>query len=485
MRASLIASLAASVAASEHAAVSPRQAGAQAYASNGANYQLTPIAAPVQGNGSPGPSTWNLSIDDSSSGFKQQITGFGAAVTDATVAVFNQLSASTLSQLLNELVTSGGAGFSLMRHTIGASDLSANPAYTYDDNGGNADPNFNGFNLGDRGTAMAEMLAQMQSLNGNLKILGSPWSPPAWMKLNHVIDGNTTNNNLNDGYLTNNGAQDSASFATYFVKYIQAYKSHGATIDFLTLQNEPLNSQSGYPTMYMFSYEQGDLIQNYVAPALKNAGLGTQIWAYDHNTDVIDYPTQVIGVAGSDVAGVAWHCYASPAPDWTVLSTFHNNFPNVPQYMTECYTPQGAAWNDVVGFTMGPLQNWASGVLAWTLGSDASNGPHLTSGGCGNCQGLVTVNNGQYTLQTSFYMLAQFSKFMPVGAHVLNGSGSAQLGPGGVESVATLNPDGTRTVVIENTYSNDIYIHLSTSSGQEWSGNIPTNSLVTWVLPAV
>lgn len=263
-----------------------RQAGATAYASNSdGSLQLSSVAAPVQGAGSPGSeSTWNLSIDDTSSGYKQKITGFGAAVTDATVTSFNTLSSSTLSSLLNELMTDAGAGFSLMRHTIGASDLSGDPAYTYDDNGGAADPNLTGFNLGDRGNAMAAMLAKMKSLQSNLKIFGSPWSAPGWMKLNGVIDGTTTNNNLNDGYLTNNGAQYSSAFAQYFVKYIQAYKSLGATIDAITIQNEPLNSQSGYPTMYTFAQESGNLIQSYVGPALADAGLDVKIWAWDHNT---------------------------------------------------------------------------------------------------------------------------------------------------------------------------------------------------------
>jgi glucosylceramidase len=263
-----------------------RQAGASAYASNAAgNLQLSSITGPVQGTGSPGSeSTWQLSIDDTPSGYKQTITGFGAAVTDATVTSFTSLSSAALDSLLNELMTSAGADFSLMRHTIGASDLSGDPAYTYDDNGGNADPNFTGFNLGDRGNAMAQMLAQMKSLQPSLTVFGAPWSPPGWMKLNGVIDGSTTNNNLNDGYLTNNGPQYSSAFAEYFVKYIQAYEAQGANIDAITLQNEPLNSQAGYPTMYMFDSEQADLIQNYVGPALANAGLNTKIWAYDHNT---------------------------------------------------------------------------------------------------------------------------------------------------------------------------------------------------------
>jgi glucan endo-1,6-beta-glucosidase len=287
MLVSLLASLAALGSASP---LDTRQSTPAAYCSNSnGQYKLSSISAPVKGAGSPGSeSTWVLNIDDTSSGHKQTITGFGAAVTDATVAVFNQLSSSTLNTLLSELMTSAGAGFSLFRHSIGASDLSADPAYSYDDNGGSADTSLSSFNLGDRGTAMAQMLAKMKSLNSNLNVLGSPWSPPGWMKLNNAIDGQTTNNNLNDGYLTSGGTGSTgyaSQFAQYFVKYIQAFQAQGATINAITLQNEPLNSQSGYPTMYMFDWEQTDLINKYVGPALANAGLGgTKIWAYDHNT---------------------------------------------------------------------------------------------------------------------------------------------------------------------------------------------------------
>jgi glucan endo-1,6-beta-glucosidase len=181
---------------------------------------------------------------------------------------------------------------------------------------------------------------------------------------------------------------------------------------------------------------------------------------------------------------VAWHCYASNV-NWTVLTQFHQTNPDVKQYMTECWTPKTGSWNQVAGFTMGPLQNWASGVAAWTLGTNAQNGPHLSSGGCATCSGLVTINNGGYTFEMAYYIMAQFSKFMPTGAKVLSGTGSFDFSNGGIQSVASLNPDGTRTVVIENTFENDIYLTLTSSSGQEWSGNIPTKSVTTWVLPPV
>lgn len=190
----------------------------------------------------------------------------------------------------------------------------------------------------------------------------------------------------------------------------------------------------------------------------------------------------MINKAGQYVDTVAWHCYASNL-DWTVLSNFKQSNPNVQQYMTECWTPSTGAWHQAADFTMGPLQNWASGVAAWTLGTDAQDGPHLSSGGCGSCTGLVTINNGAYTFQTAYYMMAQFSKFMPPGATVLSGNGSYSYSNGGIQSVASKNPDGSRTVVIQNTFGNDVYVHVNTKSGQEWSGNVQANSVTTWVLP--
>ncbi|SPQ24538.1 90e9e285-3914-4635-9b33-00c288b2e68d [Thermothielavioides terrestris] len=457
------------------------RASPQAYASSGdGTYKLSPVAAPVRGAGSPGSnSTWKLSINDQSSGHKQTVNGFGAAVTDATVAVFNALPADKLTTLLQELMTDAGANFKLMRHTIASSDLSADPAYTYDDNGGKVDTSFSAFNLGDRGTAMAQLLAKMKSLQPDLTILGSPWSPPGWMKLNGVIDGTTVNNNLNHAY--------ASQYAQYFVKYLQAYQSHGVTIDAITIQNEPLNSQAGMPTMYIYADESGNLIQQNVGPALRAAGFNTAIWAYDHNTDVPSYPQTVLNEASEYVNTVAWHCYA-PNNNWGALTTFHNSNPNVDQYMTECWTSTTTGWNQAADFTMGPLQNWAKGALAWTLGTDKSEGPHLSgSGPCTTCRGLVTVDTsaGTYNFEVDYYMMAQFSKFIPKGAIVLDGTGSyTYSGGGGIQSVATLNPDGTRTVVIENTFGNAVYVTLTTAGGETWSGLVYANSVVTWVLPA-
>lgn len=196
-----------------------------------------------------------------------------------------------------------------------------------------------------------------------MKLLGSCWSPPGWMKLNGVVDGNTTKNNLNTDYAD--------EYAQYFVDYIQAFADGGVTVDAITIQNEPLNSQSGYPTMYLDADTATSLIQNNVGPALSSAGLSTEIWAYDHNTgmllmvryyyliplltthaDVPSYPQTVLDGASDYVSNVAWHCYAEDN-SWTVLSDFHTNNSDVTQYMTECWTSPTNSWYSTIDFIMG------------------------------------------------------------------------------------------------------------------------------------
>jgi glucan endo-1,6-beta-glucosidase len=213
--------------------------------------------------------------------------------------------------------------------------------------------------------------------------------------------------------------------------------------------------------------------------------------------DDVSYAETVLEHAEEYVGAVAWHCYASTL-NWTVLTEFHNQYPNVSQYMSECWTPANIPWTHTVNFTMGPLQNWANGVMAWTLGSNDDAGPHL-DGGCSSCDGVVTVNsttngtasgsdsdnsNVEYEFSTSYYIMAQFSRFIPRGARILQANGSfTDENDDGIQTVASLNPDGSKTVVIENTFGNVTNVTVSLVSGAVWTGSVPATSVTTWLLP--
>lgn len=280
------------------------------------------------------------------------------------------------------------------------------------------------------------------------------------------------------------------SYAQYFVKYLQAYADNGVTVDAITIQNEPLNTQDGgHMTMLQEKEEAASVTRDHVGPALRAAGLDTEIWAYDHNTDRPDYPQAVIDAAGEFVQAAAWHCYLNPL-DWAVISDFHDQYPDKANHMTECWTAPATSWHQSSSNTVGPLQNWVEASGMWTLGTwtdqgDGTFGPALP-GGCGECRGLFMVDEGAgtYEFTVDWYMLGQYSKFMPKGATVLAGTGSYAYDDGtGVQSVASLNPDGTRTVVIQSTMNSDLWLTVTTAGGEKWSGNIPSNTVVTWVLP--
>ncbi|KAI5919573.1 putative beta-1,6-glucanase Neg1 [Camillea tinctor] len=464
----------------------------QAFASSSdLTYKLTEIDPPVVGTGTPsGGSTWNLAIDDTPSGYKQVIDGFGGTVTDATVAVINELPPHKRSQLLRELLTKEGANFKLLRFSIGASDLSTPPAYdpeeppayTYDDNNGEDDPELKGFRLRDRGEALAKLLKEMKDIQPEAILLGSPWSAPGWMKLNKALIGLAEDNSLDPKYNT--------SYAQYFVKSIEAFKDRGVDVDFFTLQNEPLNSQGdGHITMYQSADQAAHLIRDYVGPALQEVGIDTEIWAYDHNTDNPSYAETVVDIAGQYVSAVAWHCYA-PNLDWTVLTEFKKRNPTRGQYMTECWTSHLTPWYQSSSNTIGPLQNWAQGTMmrtlgTWPIGSNDTYGPYIPHG-CGTCRGLFVADAGTATYEytVDYYMLAQYSRYIPKGAIILDGTGSYSYeGYQGIQSVASINPDSSLTVVIENTFANDVNVTVDLKSGDRWCGNVPPQSVVTWLLP--
>ncbi|RZK86980.1 MAG: glucosylceramidase, partial [Hymenobacter sp.] len=312
----------------------------------------------------------------------QTMDGFGYTLTGGSAQVMSRMSASNRAALIKELFAtdSTSLGVSYLRVSIGASDLN-DQVYTYDD--GPADPTLANFSLAPDQAYFIPVLKEILATNPNIKILGSPWTAPTWMKTN----GNSVGGSLKPEYY--------GAYAQYFVKYIQGMKDAGITIDAVTLQNEPLNPYNN-PSMVMQAQEQADFIKNNVGPAFKAAGITTKIIAYDHNTDRFDYPLTVFADAGANpyVDGSAFHFY-SPNTPISVLSQVHDAYPTKNVYFTEQYVnaPGDLAGDlkyHVDNLEVGAVRNWSRNVLEWNLASDASYRP-FTPGGCSTCLGAVTI----------------------------------------------------------------------------------------------
>jgi glucosylceramidase len=213
----------------------------------------------------------------------QPIEGFGFALTGGSARLLTKMTPEQRAALLKELFTTDGDGIgvSYLRVSIGSSDMNDH-VYSYDDvPAGDSDPNLTKFSLAPDKADVIPVLKQILALDPQIKILGSPWSAPAWMKTNDAVKGGNLKPEYYDAY------------AEYLVKYIEGMRDEGITINAITVENEPLNPKNT-PSMVMFAQEEDAFIAKYLGPAFEKAGIKTEIQVYDHNPDVISYPLSIL-----------------------------------------------------------------------------------------------------------------------------------------------------------------------------------------------
>ena len=147
-----------------------------------------------------------INIDDNKK--FQTIDGFGYALTGGSAQHIIKMSASARTALIKELfaVDNNNIGVSYIRLSIGASDLNEK-IFSYDDlPAGETDPEMKKFDLGPDRQDVIPVMKEILKVIPSLKILGSPWSPPTWMKTNHDTRGGQLKPEFYDAY------------AKYFVK---------------------------------------------------------------------------------------------------------------------------------------------------------------------------------------------------------------------------------------------------------------------------
>jgi len=123
----------------------------------------------------------NLTVTVDPSRTYQRMDGFGASITDSSASVLYRLPPQQRTAAMRDLFSTDG--LSLLRQPMGASDFVDGPFYTYDDlPAGATDYGLRHFSVQHDQTQILPLLRQALDLNPSLKIIASPWSPPAWMK---------------------------------------------------------------------------------------------------------------------------------------------------------------------------------------------------------------------------------------------------------------------------------------------------------------
>jgi glucosylceramidase len=235
---------------------------------------------------------------------KQKITGFGGAITEVVASTIAVLPADKQTEIYDAYFSANGSGYTLTRTHIGSCDFSL-AEYTYDDTKG--DTTLAAFKIDYDQKYLIPGLKKAAASSGNtLKVLGSLWSAPAWMK---------SNSSLYDGVLP---AQNYPIFAQYLSKYIQAYKAAGVDVWAITPTNEPLGVGGSRESMVWTDVSMNTFIRDHLGPQLKKDGLSTQIYIFDHNkgpatSDATKWAHTIFGDATTNpmVAGSAVHWYGS------------------------------------------------------------------------------------------------------------------------------------------------------------------------------
>ncbi|MFM9949493.1 MAG: glycoside hydrolase family 30 protein [Saprospiraceae bacterium] len=367
----------------------------------------------------------------------QQMDGFGFTLTGGSAQLINRMSPEKRAALLEELFGTKGEqiGISYLRISIGASDLSDRVFSYCDLPEGQTDVELETFSIEPERKDLIPILKAILKINPEIKIMGSPWSPPVWMKTN----GKSIGGSLKPVFY--------GAYARYFVKYIQAMQQEGIPIDAITVQNEPLHPGNN-PSLLMHPHEQAEFIKNHLGPAFEKNDLTTKILIYDHNADRPDYPIAILNdpEARKYIDGSAFHLYGGAVE---AISEVHEAHPDKHVYFTEQWigAPGNMAedlkWH-VKNLIIGATRNWCRTVLEWNLAADPQQNPH-TEGGCTACLGAVTIDGDAVTRNTAYYIVAHASCFVRPGATRIFSNTAVSL-----PNVAFRNVDGSRVLVVLN-----------------------------------
>jgi glucosylceramidase len=393
----------------------------------------------------------------------QTIEGFGGCFNELGHIAIMELPPRQREELMQELFGGDGTRFTLCRLPLGASDYSE---VWHSCNETPGDLAMRRFNIDRDRMHLIPFIRQALKVRPDLTLFASPWSPPTWMKCPPVYNYGTlvwTPENLR-------------AYALYFVKFVQAYARQGIRIARVYPQNEPVADQK-FPSCLWRGEQLAEFIRDYLAPALRRAGLDTEVWLGTLNTDDFDnyvYRVLTDERARAAIAGVGFQWAGKGA-----IQRTHQSFPSLRLMQSENECGDGENTWDYATYVFGLMRhylaNGAGSYVYWNI----ILGPHGRSSWGWKQNSMLTVEGGRLLRNHEFYVMKHLSRFVAPGAVRLETEG-----PLTGQSLAFRNPDGGTVVAVRNCLPAAQSVELS-AAGSPIRLVLPPDSINTIVLPAV
>nr|WP_298790673.1 glycoside hydrolase family 30 protein [uncultured Allomuricauda sp.] len=400
----------------------------------------------------------------------QRITGFGGSFTEASASLLNKLGKENRTKVIEAYFGESGAQYSLTRTHMNSCDFSLSN-YSYAPVEG--DLQLEHFSIQeDQDDIIPFIKEAMATSKDGFKILASPWTAPPWMKDNNDWRGGKL---LPEFYDT---------WALFFSKYIDAYKSEGIDIWGFTVENEPLGNDNNWESMHFSPAEMTQFVQNHLGPKLEEDGKGdVKILGYDQNREHLqEWVDEMFKDEASSkyFNGTAIHWYASTYEIFPeALQYAHEKAPNKYLIQSEaCVDAQVPKWKDDAWYwskeatdwgwdwapedqkylhpkyvpvyryardIIGCLNNWVDGWIDWNMVLDTKGGPNWFKNWC-VAPVIVDPEKDEVYFTPLYYTMAHFSKYIRPGAVRIGFENSNEE----LQVTAAQNPDGSIAVVLLN-----------------------------------
>ncbi|WP_066224443.1 glycoside hydrolase family 30 protein [Formosa haliotis] len=406
----------------------------------------------------------------------QEFIGIGGAITDASAEVFATLSKAKQEELLNAYYDKDkGIGYTLLRTTIHSSDFGSG-SHTYIEDG---DADLKTFSIDqDKKLRIPMIKRATQVAGGTLMLYVSPWSPPAFMKSNKSM--------LKGGKLLPEFYQ---SWASYYAKFIKAYEAEGMPIWGLSVQNEPMATQTWESCLYT-AEEERDFVKNYLGPTLEKEGLGDKnIIVWDHNRDLMNQRANVIysdPEAAKYVWGLGFHWYetwAGGEPMYNNVGKVNEAYPDKKLMFTEgCNEKFDAAkyqyWPNAERYGASMIHDFNNGTVGWTdwnILLDQNGGPNHVGNFC-FAPIHADTTTGELIYTPSYYYIGHFSKFIRLKAKRI----STAVSRSNIISTTFQNTNGELVTVVMNKSDELVNYNLIVSEKQT-KVTIPARAIQTLI----
>lgn len=366
--------------------------------------------------------------------------GFGGAVTEAAGYIYSLMNDEQKKKVIETYFSPEKMNYRLVRVHMDSCDFSLG---LYEAMSNSEDTELKSFSFERTEKYILPMLEDAKKTAGeNLKLMLTPWSPPAFMKTNGKRTGG---GKLKPEYRK--------LWAEYICRYIREFQNRGFAVQRISIQNEPKAVQT-WDSCLFTAEEEKSFLRDFLYPTMKSHGFeNIEVFIWDHNKeriyervrDTVDEETREM------VRGAAFHWYSGD--HFEGLELVRRLYPELKLIMSESCLEYSifdeknieSVTNKLCHEIIGDLNHGMCAFYDWNLLLDEKGGPNHVGNYC-HAPFLYDVEKKKLLPQKTQEQYEMFSHFIcPGSVRVQTTKFTEQI-----DTVAYRTPDGRIVLILLN-----------------------------------